>query len=557
DQTSKIFRGWMNMMEVTVLLRDMNNSIDLNVSEQPDSQEIFEPFSNKTMIPKGSKSKHASGSNTFASQDLDQETHTLSNQRRKQKIPKETPLPKMIMFVLSVIVFSEPMNSTILFPFIYFMVRDFGVSKDEKEIGRYAGLIASSFFLAQFCFAIFWGVISDRIGRRPILLIGLLGNVVTCLFFGLSKSLIWAIASRATCGMLNANVGVAKSMLGELTDRTNQTKAFSLFGFCWGFGPITGGYLSNPVDHFPGIFGNCVFLKQYPYFLPCAVAACISFTGFVIGFFMLPETRFRKVSTDPEQIPFLPSNKKIYGSVITSNEIGDNNSGKISIDDIRSVTSNDVIGVDKSSTNQQKIIVNSGISTITYIVIASYAIICFHTIIVDEVYSIYSVTAIKDGGLGFGSSDLALTLAFMGVVQLTCQFLIYPHLRRLVDTVKMYQMSLIAYVLCYCIFPSINLLQRKLIEREIAPNINNSASSDVLGTVNGIGQTSASLTRALGPALGGFLWSWSLTNNLSFPFDYFFIYIIISAATFIGWIQSFNIPSELGYLDDNLVKISE
>ncbi|CAG8834800.1 32404_t:CDS:2, partial [Racocetra persica] len=53
--------------------------------------------------------------------------------------------------------------------------------------------------------------------------------------------------------------------------------------------------------------------------------------------------------------------------------------------------------------------------------------------------------------------------------------------------------------------------------------INNSASSDVLGTVNGIAQTLASLTRALGPAL------------------------VISAATFIGWIQSFKIPSELGF----------
>ncbi|CAG8852244.1 6608_t:CDS:2, partial [Racocetra persica] len=47
-------------------------------------------------------------------------------------------------------------------------------------------------------------------GRRPILLIGLLGNMIACLFFGLSKSLIWAIASRATCGMLNANIGVQK-----------------------------------------------------------------------------------------------------------------------------------------------------------------------------------------------------------------------------------------------------------------------------------------------------------------------------------------------------------
>ncbi|CAG8791357.1 11905_t:CDS:2, partial [Acaulospora morrowiae] len=92
------------------------------------------------------------------------------------------------------------------------------------------------------------------------------------------------------------NIGVAKSMLGEITDRTNQTKAFSLFGFCWGIGcigPAIGGYLSNPVDNYPQVFGNCIFLKTYPYFLPCAIAALISLIGFVIGYFKLPETRNR------------------------------------------------------------------------------------------------------------------------------------------------------------------------------------------------------------------------------------------------------------------------
>ncbi|CAG8678321.1 11726_t:CDS:2, partial [Acaulospora morrowiae] len=120
-----------------------------------------------------------------------------------RKVRTETPLPKTPIFILSLIIFSEPINSTILLPFVYFMVRDFGVSKDEKQIGRYAGLIASSFFFSQFCFSIFWGYMSDKFGRRPILLIGLVGNIITSILFGISRSLIWAIASRSACGMLN------------------------------------------------------------------------------------------------------------------------------------------------------------------------------------------------------------------------------------------------------------------------------------------------------------------------------------------------------------------
>ncbi|CAG8726523.1 305_t:CDS:2, partial [Funneliformis mosseae] len=259
--------------------------------------------------------------------------HSLSNNVEDErealihgsKTYSETPLPKMPLFVLAVVVFSEPLNFSFLLPFVYFMVRDFHVVDDEKQIGRYAGLIASSFYLTQFCFAIFWGYMSDKYGRRPILLFGLSGITISCLLFGLSKNLVWAIITRSLCGMLNGNAGVAKSMLGELTDKTNQAKGFSVFGFCWGlgviFGPMIGGYLSNPVDKYPNIFGNCAFLKEYPYFLPCLVAASVSFTGLIIGYFMLPETRKFKVKDDDDEsrtrlIPPEPNPiKKSYGTV--------------------------------------------------------------------------------------------------------------------------------------------------------------------------------------------------------------------------------------------------
>ncbi|KAJ3214167.1 hypothetical protein HK099_007003 [Clydaea vesicula] len=117
------------------------------------------------------------------------------------------------------------------------MVRDFGLGTEE-EIGFYVGFIASSFSLAQLMTSILWGWLSDRVGRRPVLLTGLIGNAIATLSFGVSKNLIWAILSRAACGFLNGNIGVAKSVLGEITDKTNQAFGFSLFGLVWGFGMI-------------------------------------------------------------------------------------------------------------------------------------------------------------------------------------------------------------------------------------------------------------------------------------------------------------------------------
>lgn len=55
-------------------------------------------------------------------------------------------------------------------------------------------------------------------------------------------------------------------------------------------GPALGGYLSKPTENFPDLFGNCQFLKEYPYFLPCFISACGSMVGFTIGYFYLEES---------------------------------------------------------------------------------------------------------------------------------------------------------------------------------------------------------------------------------------------------------------------------
>ncbi|KAI8827909.1 major facilitator superfamily domain-containing protein [Chytriomyces cf. hyalinus JEL632] len=169
-----------------------------------------------------------------------------------------TPLPVNVITALSFVIICEPLSLTVLFPFINFMVRDFGIS-DDKEVGFYVAFIASSFSLAQFC----TGWISERTGRKPVLLIGLIGNAISLLLFGQAHTLQAAIASRMLCGMLYGNVGICKSIIGEVTDSTNQSEGFSLINIMWSlgtiFGPMIGGLLANPVETYPGVFGSACF----------------------------------------------------------------------------------------------------------------------------------------------------------------------------------------------------------------------------------------------------------------------------------------------------------
>ncbi|CAG8557427.1 1999_t:CDS:10 [Ambispora gerdemannii] len=479
-------------------------------------------------------------------------------------------------------------------------------------------VLTSSFFFAQFCCAIFWGYMSDKFGRRPILLLGLLGNIITCVSFGTSKTLWWAIGSRSLNGALNGNVGVAKSMLGEITDSTNKASAFSLFGLTWGLGcirPTIGGYLSHPADHFPSIFGN-EFWRYYPYLLPCLVASSVSVTGLVVGYFMLLESHIpnQKSEHKPESEPLLNKkhNNRSGDVESSSSSYGTINplSGKIdgrqdhNETDCDNLMNKSIVGkcsgetciTDNNSTLSKKsddssIVTPTDNRKFRRILrdispaippLISYGMLAF-LIIFDEVYTIFAVTQVSDGGLGYRAQDLALSLAIMGFLTLICQFVIYPPLVRRVDPMQMFHIAWFLCIPVYMTFPLINTLKRSLncyFESEkgviVCPDqgdltserivwcvllgtlalrflsnvilftsitiaISNTVSREVLGTVNGIGQTTASLARAIGPALGGILWAWSLNNNLKFPFDRHFVFIVMSIIAFIGWLQSYKI----------------
>lgn len=90
-----------------------------------------------------------------------------------------------------------------IFPYIYHMVRDFGITQDESQISIYAGMITSAFTFAEFSTGVMWGRLSDRLGRKPILLTGLCGTGLSVLMFGFAPNLWVALAARALGGALN------------------------------------------------------------------------------------------------------------------------------------------------------------------------------------------------------------------------------------------------------------------------------------------------------------------------------------------------------------------
>lgn len=93
-----------------------------------------------------------------------------------------------------------------IFPYIYYMVKSFKITDDERQIAMYAGMVTSAFAMAEFLASIFWGRLSDRVGRKPVLLTGLTGTGISMVIFGFAPSLPIALLARFLGGILNGYV---------------------------------------------------------------------------------------------------------------------------------------------------------------------------------------------------------------------------------------------------------------------------------------------------------------------------------------------------------------
>lgn len=135
------------------------------------------------------------------------------------------------------------------------------------------------------------GWFADTAGRRPALQLGLLGTIVACIAFGLSPNFWCAMAARVAWGLLNGNVGVAKTALSELVPDAHTAKAFSFIGLNTGFGrligPAIGGLLAEPCRKYGW---NIPLFVDFPYLLPCLVAAIMTACTMVMAWFTLEET---------------------------------------------------------------------------------------------------------------------------------------------------------------------------------------------------------------------------------------------------------------------------
>ncbi|KAM0436626.1 hypothetical protein ACHAPT_002334 [Fusarium lateritium] len=393
------------------------------------------------------------------------------------------PLPRLQIFLLCYARMTEPIAFFSIFPFIAQMVQRNG-HLPESDVGFYSGLIESLFSATQMVVLLSWGRLADRIGRKPILVITLIGTAVGPALFGIAKTLPQMILFRCLAGVFSGSSLVIRTMISEHSTPETQARAFGWFAFAGNLGiflgPIVGGALANPATQYPGSFGHVKFFLEYPYALPGFVTGAISATSALTSALFLKET-LKKQGTD-----------EISHREITS----------------------------KPPLSTWELLKAPGVAVVLWI----YGYAMFFAFAFTAILPVVLFTPVHLGGVGFDSFQISMYMALQGASQAMWLLLAFPVLQHRIGTRGVMKLCGFAYPFFFAGYILLNTLLRadthttrvlfwtigsvvaivgpgvsmaftgvQLAVNDVAPD------SHVLGTLNALALTLSSAVRSIVP----------------------------------------------------------
>ncbi|KAK5129829.1 hypothetical protein LTR08_002766 [Meristemomyces frigidus] len=504
---------------------------------------------------------------------------TASKGRRERKLPIQQ------LSILAICRFTEPIASTSLFPYLPEMIKSFGIP--QSDVGKWAGLTTAVFSISQACMGIPWGRFSDIYGRKPAILLGEAFAMITTLMWGFSLSLPMAITARALAGAGNGNVGIIRTTVAEMVPfKELQPRAFSLMPLVWNigsiFGPTIGGALANPFNVEPGeTIANPSFLERFPYALPNIVAACIFTIGITTGILFLEET----LETLQDQRDYgLRLGDKLKGlvksHVMKMKDIlhfRKSKSAKSETEPLLKSSDNEESGlpIQARSPRPPPPSFREVMTRQSILNLVVYALLAMHTMASDQLLPVYmqypsvwsdspyatppdaSGNPLKfAGGFGLDHFRIGLISTCYGVCGMLVQFFIFPPVARRLGILYCLKWCACLFPITYLLMPFAALMPTQ--ETQVAACfavmlfrcfcgifaypcstilLTNSASSlRVLGTLNGVGTSVAAVGRAIGPALGGSIFTMGVKKGYVVAPWWTFSAIAVVAAIPVFWL---------------------
>ena len=183
---------------------------------------------------------------------------------------------KAAMIFILITVFIDVLGIGIIIPILPELIKDFAGGSTTLA-GRWFGVLAATYAVTQFFFSPLLGALSDRVGRRPVILISLFGLGIDYIIMGFAPSIAWLFVGRLFAGVMGASITTANAYIADVSGPENRARNFGLIGVAFGLGFIFGPALG-------GILGG-IDLR-----LPFFASAGLALVNWLYGFFVLPES---------------------------------------------------------------------------------------------------------------------------------------------------------------------------------------------------------------------------------------------------------------------------
>ncbi|KAL4927914.1 major facilitator superfamily domain-containing protein [Aspergillus undulatus] len=423
------------------------------------------------------------------------------------------------------------------------MVKDFHMG-DGNDASFYAGILVATFSLVEACTGMFWGALSDRIGRKPVIISGLTGTIISLLIVGCAPSYWVALLGRGLGGLLNGNIGVIQTMVGEIVKRPeHEPRAYAVMPFVWSIGtiigPAIGGLLAKPADSYPSFFSHDGLFGKFPYLLPNVVCSILLLASILFAWLFLQETHPDMQPSDTNEFehtsaehPLLATSGAMAnpGVDLRAESYGTFNQVHLHEEESWRVYENGT----KPELDSQK---RTAFTRPVIMLIVALAIFTYHSMTYDHLLPIFlqdprgepnldGSALTFPGGLGLSTRTVGLIVSSDGVIALFIQSLIFPALAHYLGVWKLFVIVTILHPVAYFMVPFLVFLPYGqllvgiytcLVTRNILSIIDfpvllilikqASPSDSCLGKINGLAASAGAAARTVAPPVAGYLYS--------------------------------------------------